>query len=82
MKKIIPFVFLLLWCFIGKAAYMENVPQTIIQPNGDTLHCFASGDEYYHYLHDAEGFTIVQNPQTGFFVYAIREHSQIIPGES
>ncbi len=79
MKKIIPFVFLLLWCFIGKAAYMENVPQTIIQPNGDTLHCFASGDEYYHYLHDAEGFTIVQNPQTGFFVYAIREHSQIIP---
>ena len=56
--------------FAAMAAPFSNVPVTLVQPNGDTLHCFASGDEFYHRLHDAQGYTIVQNETTGCYVYA------------
>lgn len=61
-----------------------NVPTFRIQPNGDTLHCFVSGDEYYNRLHDSAGYTIVHNPQNGWWVYADTlhtdmEHWQLVP---
>ena len=54
----------------GYAAYLENVPQKITQPDGTVIHCFASGDEFHNWLHDSAGFTIMQHPQTGYYVYA------------
>lgn len=62
-----------------QAAYLTNISRTLIQPNGDTLHCLASGDEYYNWLHDANGFTIVQNVETGFFVYANLQDDNLVP---
>lgn len=80
MKKIILLALMVVgMAGMAKAAYLENVPQTLVQPNGDTLHCFATGDEFYHYLHDAQGFTIVQNPQTGYFVYAAVQGGKLVP---
>lgn len=55
---------------LANAIHVENMPAVLIQPNGDTIHCFVTGDEYYHRWHDAQGFTIVQNPTTGYYVYA------------
>ena len=52
------------------AAYLKDVPMTLTQPDGTILHCFASGDEYFNYLHDANGYTIMQHPKTGYYVYA------------
>lgn len=77
--KIILLCFLTSCLFTSRAAYLTNVPRTLIQPNGDTLNCFASGDEYYNWLHDANGYTIVQNPQTGYFVYASKKNGKIVP---
>ena len=71
---ILPFHFL-------KAAYLQNVPQTIVQPNGDKISCFASGDEYWHWLHDSKGYTIIQDTNNGFFVYAIEANGILIPSE-
>jgi M6 family metalloprotease-like protein len=42
----------------------------VVQPGGDTLRCFASGDEYYNWLHDAAGYTIKRNALTRFYEYA------------
>lgn len=82
MRKNLLLCFLFIVCCLTlNAAYLKNVPQTLLQPNGDTLYCFASGDEYYHWLHDANNYTIVQNPQTGYFVYATAENGRIIPTE-
>jgi M6 family metalloprotease-like protein len=61
------------------AAYLENVPVTVSQPDGTKLHCFASGDEYYNWLHDQNNYTIVQNPQNGFYVYAAYSDGELIP---
>jgi M6 family metalloprotease-like protein len=60
-------------CF---AAPVFNAPTVRIQPNGDTLHCLLSGDEYYHRLHDTQGYTIVQNPQSGWWVYAAKSEER------
>ncbi|MBQ6238552.1 MAG: M6 family metalloprotease domain-containing protein [Bacteroidales bacterium] len=57
------------------AAPIFNAPAVRLQPNGDTLRCLLSGDEYYHRLHDAAGYTIVQNPRTGYWVYADTVHT-------
>lgn len=72
MKKSFLFLLLLSVCFVGHAAFVSNMPVARIQPNGDTLRCYVTGDEYYHRLHDAAGYTIVQNSSTGWYCYARR----------
>lgn len=63
------------WC---SAAPVWRAAVTVVQPWGDTLHCLASGDEFYAWLHDAEGFTIVQHPATGAYVYACSDPRQVM----
>ena len=60
-------------------AYLKNVPQKLIQPDGTIIHCFATGDEFYNWLHDSSGYTIVQDPQTGYFVYAVESQGELLP---
>jgi len=51
-------------------AYLTDQPQILTQPNGEILHCLASGDEFHNWLHDENGYTIIQDPETGYYVYA------------
>ena len=72
MKKIIKSILLLamtLCCLEAEAVYVEKMPVMQIQPNGDTLHFFVTGDECYHRYHDADGYTIVL-ALSGWWVYA------------
>ena len=55
------------------AAPFKNVPHTITQPNGQIISCFVSGDEFFNYCHDANGYTIIQDPETGYYTYAIQD---------
>ena len=60
---------MLLCVTAASAAPFKNVERILTQPDGTKLYCFASGDEFYNRLHDADGFTIVQ-AENGYFVYA------------
>ena len=69
------------------AAPLKNVPVTVVQPNGAIVKCFASGDEYYNWLHDQNNYTIVQDEQNGYYTYAVISDgaltsSQYIVGQS
>ena len=64
------------WC---GAAYLENVPQRMRQPDGTVLHLLASGDEFSSRLHDASGFLIVRDPADGRLVYAHRQGGRVAP---
>ena len=75
MRKIFFLVLLLSSFSRGYSAYLVNIPQTIKQPDGTILHCLGSGDEFYSWLHDSLGYTIVKNPQTGYYVYALSDAS-------
>lgn len=74
MKHIFKFFIMasLLLCgyFNAHAVYVEKMPVIQFQPNGDTLHLFATGDECYHRFHDADNYTIVLAP-SGWWVYAM-----------
>lgn len=84
MKRALLLSTMLMVALVTSAMPLFNVPTFRIQPNGDTLHCFVSGDEYYNRLHDSAGYTIVCNPQSGWWVYADTlhidtEHWQLVP---
>ncbi len=84
MRKIIITTFIILTLLFSlhlHAAYLKNIPVTVHQPNGEIVKCFASGDEFFNYLHDEDGYTIVQHPTTGYYVYAIQGGISIVPSE-
>ncbi len=83
MNKRLLYLLLLLLCNLATlsafSAWLNFEPQTIRQPDGTIIECFASGDEFYNWLHDAEGFTIIQNHSNGYYYYAILDGEQLIP---
>lgn len=52
------------------SAYLKDVPQQIKQPDGTFIKAFSSGDEFYNWVHDNEGYTIVRSEIDGFCYYA------------
>ena len=55
------------WAF---SAPLKNIPVRLTQPDGQVIECFASGDELYNYVHDANGFTFVKD-KDGYYCYAM-----------
>ena len=70
MKKLLTLVLFAALALTAAAAPVKNMPAVRLQPNGDTLRCLVSGDEFFHRLHDADGYTIVQDTKTGWYLYA------------
>ena len=57
------------------AAPLFNVPTTVTQPDGTVLELYSSGDEFFNYIHDANGFLIMKNDE-GWYVYAQEENGR------
>ncbi|MBQ9473505.1 MAG: M6 family metalloprotease domain-containing protein [Bacteroidales bacterium] len=75
IKKLFFLTLFAVAAFFAEAHYVKSMPVKQLQPNGDTLYCYVSGDEFYHWLHDANGYTIVKHPSTGYYVYACNDTS-------
>ena len=58
---------------------IENIEIELHQPDGSSFQCYASGDQYYHWVHDQEGYSITQNSRDGYYYYAIKDNGVIIP---
>lgn len=74
------YLLFLLFSFIynSQGAPFKNLKTTVVQIDGVVFELFASGDEYFSRLHDAEGFTIVLGSD-GFYYYGERnEHGEIV----
>ena len=79
LKKLIFSLLFFLVIFNVSGAYLNNFPVTVTQPNGKVLNLFASGDEYYNWLHDQDNFTIIQNHQSGYWEYAKKIGDELFP---
>ncbi len=81
MRKILCFalLFILFLHFDSFASYLVNVPQTLTQPDGKIIHCFATGDEFYNWLHDENQFTIIQSNDGYYYYAALNEKGNLIP---
>jgi M6 family metalloprotease-like protein len=75
MKKIINLLLglSLLLLVIGNlnSAWLEDIPGKFAQPDGKSFEAFLSGDEFYHWVHDEHGFTIIQDEITGYWCWAV-----------
>lgn len=69
----------MLCCQVSNAAYLRDIPRIIVQPNGDSVACFITGDEFYRRLHDAEGYTIIKDQATRYWVYAEYKNEKAVP---
>ena len=78
MKRLALFFITCFYFLSAHAAYLKDVPMTLTQPDGTILHYFASGDEYFNYLHDTNGYTIMQHPVTGYYVYADKQDGKLV----
>lgn len=76
---IVSVLMVLLSIQVVQSAPLRDVPQRLIQPDGEILECFASGDEYHNWLHDENGFTIIRDPESGFYVYAMESAGTLVP---
>jgi M6 family metalloprotease-like protein len=79
MKKIFLISTMILYSLIIWSAPLKNAKIQITQPNGKVIDCFATGDEYYHWMHDKDNYTIIQDQKTGYFCYASIENDELVP---
>ncbi len=61
------------------ANYVVNRPIRIAQPDGQIIECLVTGDEFHRFVHDRDGFAIVRDPASGYYVYAARGAAGIGP---
>lgn len=81
ISKIAPLMFGIFYNLISLGAFLKNVPVKIKQPNGFEIEAFATGDEFYNWLQDKDGYTIIPNTKTGYYCYAIIQNDTLIPSE-
>jgi len=67
------------------AAPFQKLPYTIKQPNGTLIECFVSGDEFFNWIHDNDGYPIIKGSDN-YYYYAVLSGetfvaSQFIVGE-
>jgi len=79
MKKKFVLLILLFICANAFSAPLEYIPVSVTQPDGIVLNIFASGDEFYNWLHDKDFYTIVKDGKTGYYVYAALDNNKIVP---
>lgn len=63
------------------AAPIDRQPVTLTQPDGSEIHVFVSGDEFYNWVMDDLGYTILQHPSSGYYVYADLVNDQLVATE-
>ncbi|RLD83342.1 MAG: hypothetical protein DRJ10_03685 [Bacteroidetes bacterium] len=77
MKKIVlSFLFIVFFVSIFSAPF-KFLPHKITQPNGEVINCFVSGDEFFNWIHDKDGYSIIQAPD-GYYYYATKKEEKII----
>ena len=79
MKKVLFFLLILVIYTQTYGALIRNTPVSITQPDGEKIDCLASGDEFFNYLHDKEGYTIIQSQIDGYYYYAEQDNDLVVP---
>ncbi|MFC2104347.1 M6 family metalloprotease domain-containing protein [Bacteroidota bacterium] len=76
MKKIfLSFIFSILVLIVFSAPF-KFLPHKVTQPDGAIIECFLSGDEFFNWIHDKDGYSIIKGSD-GYYYYAIKEKGEI-----
>lgn len=78
MKRISLILTMMMLALASMAAPVRFMPVRCVQPQGDTIDCYLSGDEFFRRLHDAQGYTIVEDFLTGEYRYATLSDGRLV----
>ncbi len=72
-------VFLIIFLSILSSSYLYSAPLyfepvEVTLPDGTTLNLFVSGDEFFNWMHDKEGFPVAVGSD-GYYYYQIQDLS-------
>ncbi len=77
MKKTSLLLIIILAAFVSNAVNVKFQKHQITQPDGTVISCFVSGDEFFNWIHDENGYSIIKGSD-GYYCYAIKENNKII----
>lgn len=75
MKRIVTTLFFALVVFSGLSAPFKFLKTIVSLPDGNKIELYSSGDEFYNWLHDKEGYTILKAAD-GYYYYAIKNSKE------
>jgi len=78
IKPLITITLLIAFCTILNAAFLRDTPYQITQPDGTVIDAFLTGDEFHRWIHTADGYTIIQDPVTGYYTWAREENGKLV----
>ncbi len=62
------------------AAPFIKLPYSIKQPNGTIIECFMSGDEFFNWIHDDDGYPIIKGADN-YYYYAVLKNDLFVASE-
>ncbi|MCL2065585.1 MAG: hypothetical protein FWG98_14595 [Candidatus Cloacimonetes bacterium] len=71
LKSIYIIIFFYLFIIDVNAAWIDNLPVTLSQPDQRQIEAFQSGDEFHRWIHNENGFTIILDPISDYWCWAI-----------
>jgi len=81
MKKhfitILTLLFTIIFSVASFAAPVNDIPTVITQPDGTEISCLASGDEYFNFIHDENGY-IIKQADDGWYEYCLGNDEGIV----
>lgn len=77
MKRVLSLLLLTIISMPLWAAWLNKVPVTINQADGTKISAFATGDEFYNWISDEQGYTLLLNEE-GYLAYAILQGDELI----
>jgi M6 family metalloprotease-like protein len=57
---------------------MENQPVSLTQPDKTIIKALLSGDEFHSWYHDESNYTIIQDPKSGYWCWAIIKSDELV----
>lgn len=81
MKTTALLLLLCIFPLLLMADFQRDVPLERTQPDGTKITLYGTGDEFYGVLRDADKFTALLDPDTGYYVYAVKEGKELRPSQ-
>lgn len=78
MTRFLAGISFLIFSLSLNAAWFDNLPYSVTQPDGTVIECYASGDEFFNWLHDEDGYTIIAGAD-GFYYYGKELNGFVVP---
>ncbi len=80
MKKTLNLFLLLIISVSSMWAYMTRYETVLTQPDGSKFSAVIEGDEYFRVVSDKDNYTLMVDPKTGYWMYAVKGNNGLEPG--